>query len=142
MNYVWLGSGAATAAGSLPSGSPLQIATSGAAALDLGGGTQTAPRWPTPRPGPSSATVLSSNTSAPSILTLSASGGSTTFSGVIAGGSALGAINLVMSGSGTQVLAGDKYLHGFHHSQRRNPGYRRWRQRRINRQHQLCDLRQ
>ena len=37
---------------------------------------------------------------------LNTTGGTSTFSGVIAGGSGLGTINLVLSGSGTQVLAG------------------------------------
>ena len=50
--------------------------------------------------------IINSNTAAASVLTLSPTGGSTTFSGSIMGGGALGTISLVMSGSGTQVLAG------------------------------------
>ena len=101
----WLGSGTPTAPGSLPAGSPVQIATAGAV-LDLGSGTQqVASLADYPAPGSSSGTVLNSSTAA-SILTLSATGGSTTFSGAIAGGGTLGTISLLVSGSGTQVLAG------------------------------------
>ena len=49
---------------------------------------------------------------AASVLTLSPTGGSTTFSGMIQGGGTLGAISLVMSGSGTQVLAGSNTYTG------------------------------
>ena len=54
----------------------------------------------TPRSGGS---VVNGATS-PAVLTLSATGGSTTFSGTIQDGA--GGVSLVMSGSGTQVLAG------------------------------------
>ena len=50
--------------------------------------------------------MQNSNTATASTLTLSATGGTTTFSGNIAGGSGLGTLSLVMSGSGVQVLAG------------------------------------
>ena len=48
----------------------------------------------------------------PAILTLSPTGGSTTFSGMIQGGGTLGRLSLVMSGNGTQVLAGGFLGHG------------------------------
>ena len=48
-----------------------------------------------------------------SVLTVANTGGSSTFSGVIAGGGTLGSIGLVISGSGLQVLAGaNTYLGG------------------------------
>ena len=49
---------------------------------------------------------------ATSILTLSPTGGSTTFSGMIQGGGTLGTISLVLSGSGTQVLSGSNTYTG------------------------------
>ena len=52
----------------------------------------------------SGGSVINSNSASLSILTLSPSGGSTTFSGAIDGSQ--GQISLVMSGSGTQVLNG------------------------------------
>ena len=55
------------------------------------------------------ATVAASSTAiraAASVLTLSPTGGSTTFSGLILGGGTLGTISLVMNGGGMQVLAG------------------------------------
>jgi fibronectin-binding autotransporter adhesin len=47
-----------------------------------------------------------------SVLTISASGGSTTFSGAIQGGGTLGAISLVIGGSGIQVLSGSNTYTG------------------------------
>ena len=88
----------------LPIASSLTIAGSGA--LDLGGVSQQVAALS------GAGTVTSSNTAAVSVLTLSPTGGSTTFSGVIQGGSGLGAISLVMSGSGTQVLAGSNAYTG------------------------------
>ncbi len=55
--------------------------------------------------GGSGGTVTNSAANVPVTLTLGPSGGSATFSGVIDGSSS-GAISLVMSGSGTQTLAG------------------------------------
>ena len=52
------------------------------------------------------AALISSNTGATAVLTLAPTGGSTTFSGRIQSGGALGPLNLVMSGNGTQVLTG------------------------------------
>jgi autotransporter-associated beta strand protein len=49
--------------------------------------------------------VINSST-AESVLMLAATGGLTSFSGVIAGGGTLGVISLTISGSGTQVLSG------------------------------------
>jgi autotransporter-associated beta strand protein len=57
-------------------------------------------------------TVENGNTVVPVTLTLSPSGGTTTFTGVIAGGGGLGTVNLVMNGTGTQVLAGSNTYTG------------------------------
>ncbi len=88
----------------LPAATSLTIASS--AALDLAGGSQQVASLS------GAGAFISSNTTAVSVLTLSPSGGSTTFSGAIAGGGTLGAISLVMSGGGTQVLAGSNTYSG------------------------------
>jgi len=93
----------------LPSASPVSISLG--ATLDLGGFNQRIASLSDNTPG-SGGSVINSAASTPSVLTLSATGGSTTFSGAIQGGGALGAINLVMSGSGTQVLAGNNTFTG------------------------------
>ena len=93
----------------LPAATSLTI--SAGATLDLGGNNQQLPALVDYTPG-SGGTVVNSITALPSTLTLSASGGTSTFSGVIAGGSGLGTLNLVMSGSGTQVLAGSNTYTG------------------------------
>ena len=85
----------------LPFGTPLAIAAG--ATLDLNGLNQQVASLADYGPGGFGA-IANSNTGA-SVLTLSASGGATTFSGTIDGSSS-GAISLVMSGSGRQVLAG------------------------------------
>ncbi len=83
---------------------PVVIATGGT--LDLNGMSQQVVSLADAGPG-SAGTVISSTAGyVPSTLTLSPTGGTTTFSGMIAGGGTLGTIKLVMSGSGTQVLAG------------------------------------
>src|SRR5208283_1706971 len=85
--------------GSLPTNTAVTTAASGT--LDLSGGSQQVASLT------GAGTVInSSNMDAASVLTLRATGGSTTFSGTILGGGTLGTISLVMSGSGTQVLAG------------------------------------
>ena len=88
--------------GILPAATPLSIAAG--ATLDLGGGSQQVSSLSDYAAG-SGGSIINSGSTA-SVLTLSPSGGSTTFSGMIQGGGTLGTISLVMSGSGTQVLAG------------------------------------
>ena len=86
---------------------PRQIA--GGATLDLGGISQTVAAL-SDLSG-SGGTMTNSNSRARDAY-LGATGGTTTFSGVIAGGSGLGTISLVMSGGGTQVLAGSNTYTG------------------------------
>jgi len=88
---------------SLPSGTAVQVAAG--AALDLGGWSQQVASLSDFAPG-SGGNVINSAVATTSVLTLSPTGGTTTFSGTILGGGTLGTISLVMSGSGTQVLAG------------------------------------
>jgi autotransporter-associated beta strand protein len=92
----------------LPTGTALSIASGGT--LDLSGGSQQVASLTDKTPG-SGGSVINSN-SAASVLTLSPSGGSTTFSGMIRGGGALGTIGLVLSGSGMQVLSGSNTYTG------------------------------
>ena len=90
----------------LPTTTPLAIAASGT--LDLNGASQQVVSLSDSTPG-SGGSVINSSTAGAALLTLSPSGGSTTFSGTIGGSGApsgSGPISLVMSGSGTQVLAG------------------------------------
>jgi len=91
-----------TPANLLPTKSAPSIAAS--ATLDLGGISQQVASLSDYSPG-NGGSIINSN-SAASVLTLSPTGGSTTFSGVIQGGGTLGTISLVMGGSGTQVLTG------------------------------------
>ncbi len=93
----------------LPTGTPVSLAAG--ATFDVGGNNQQVASLSDYTAG-SGGTVVNSNTSAASTLTLSATGGTSTFSGVIAGGGSLGTLNLVMSGSGTQVLAGSNTYTG------------------------------
>ena len=86
----------------LPSATALAVSAS--AVFDLGGANQTVASLSDGNGGGGS--VIDSATTLPSVLTLSPTGGSTTFSGSILGGGTLGAIELVLNGSGTQVLAG------------------------------------
>jgi autotransporter-associated beta strand protein len=92
----------------LPAATALSI--SAGATLDLGGGSQQVASLSDKTPG-SGGNIVNSGTTA-SVLTLSPSGGPTTFSGMIQGGGALGTVSLVMSGSGTQVLAGSNTYTG------------------------------
>ena len=92
--------------GNLPSSTSVQVA--GSAVFDLAGVPQTVASLS--NLNGSSGTVTSSVTGL-TTLSLAATGGSTTFSGVIQNGH--GTVALVMSGSGTQVLAGsDTYSGG------------------------------
>ncbi len=87
------------------------VSLSAGGTLDLGGNNQQVASLADDTAG-SGGMVVNSNTSFLSTLTLSAAGGTSTFSGQIAGGSGLGTINLVMTGSGTQVLAGSNTYTG------------------------------
>ena len=93
----------------LPATTSLTVAPG--ATLDLAGGTQQVASLSDATPGQGGTIQNSATYSAP-ILTLSATGGSTTFSGQIAGGGTLGSIGLVMSGSGLQVLSGSNTYTG------------------------------
>ena len=93
----------------LPVATPVSVGPG--ATLNLSGNNQQVASLSDSTAG-SGGTVVNSNTSVVSTLTLSATGGTTTFSGVIAGGAGLGTINLVMSGSGVQVLAGPNTFTG------------------------------
>ena len=94
--------------GILPAATPLSIAAG--ATLDLGGGSQQVSSLSDYAAG-SGGSIINSGSTA-SALTLSPSGVSTTFSGMIQGGGTMGSIGLVMSGSGTQVLAGSNTYTG------------------------------
>ena len=87
----------------LPMTTPLSIAAN--STFDLNGeGQQVASL--SDYSATSTGSLINSNTTVAAVLTLSASGGATSFSGLIAGGGTLGTVNLVVSGSGTQILAG------------------------------------
>ena len=79
--------------------------------LDLGGANQQVVSLADYAPG-LGGSIINSNTGVPSVLTLSPTGGSTTFSGTILGGGTIGTIGLVMNGTGTQVLAGSNTYSG------------------------------
>ncbi len=85
----------------LPASTALAISAS--AVFDLGGANQTVTSL---ADGTGGGSVIDGASTLPSILTLSPTGGSTTFSGAILGGGTLGAIELVLNGSGAEVLSG------------------------------------
>ena len=89
----------------LPAASPVFIASG--STLDLSGGSQQVAYLSDYNGGASSGAGSVINSAAtPSVLTLSPTAGSTaSFSGVIAGGGALGTIGLTVNGAGTQILA-------------------------------------
>ena len=93
----------------LPTTTPLSIA--GGAKLDLSAGNQQIVSLSDYVPG-SGGSIINSTSGSTSVLTLSPTGGSTTFSGSIQGGGTLGTISLVMNGSGTQVLCGSNTYTG------------------------------
>ncbi len=93
----------------LPVTTPVSVASG--ATLDLTGGTQQVASLSDATPG-QGGTIQNSATYSASILTLATTGGSTTFSGQIAGGGTLGSVGLVMSGSGLQVLSGSNTYTG------------------------------
>ena len=102
-NFVFnVGVGNGNSSG-LPAATALAISAS--AVFDLGGANQTIASLSNGN-GNGGGSVIDSAATLPSVLTLSPTGGSTTFSGSILGGGTLGAIELVLNGSGTQVLAG------------------------------------
>jgi autotransporter-associated beta strand protein/parallel beta-helix repeat protein len=102
-----------TASGNiLPATTALSIASGGT--LDLSGGSQQVVSLSDKTPG-NGGSIINSN-SAASVLTISPSGGSTTFSGMVQGGGGAppgsGTISLVINGTGTQVLAGSNTYSG------------------------------
>ena len=95
--------------GQLPTGSTMQLgAASGTPTLDLNGVSQQVAGL-SDNAGYTNGLVTNSAVGGPAILTLSPTG-STTFSGAIQDGA--GTISLVVSGSGTQVLAGSNTYSG------------------------------
>ena len=102
----WFG----TSVNTLPATTPLVLSSAGS--LDLNGGNQQVASLADYTTG-SGGTILNSAATL-SVLTVSPTGGTTTFSGSIKGGGALGTISLVKTGAGTQVLAGARHLHRRH----------------------------
>ena len=100
----------ATAGGTnvLPATTRLSVASGGT--LDLGGESQQVASLSDSAPGSGGSIINSSSLS--SVLTISPSGGSTSFSGTIQGGGALGSISLLLTGSGTQILTGSNTYTG------------------------------
>ena len=92
----------------LPSDTPVQLA--GAATLDLNGISQTVASLADY--GGSGGAIVNGNSTTPLVLTINPSDGSTSFSGTISDSGAAGAISLVKSGAGTQILAGANTYHG------------------------------
>jgi autotransporter-associated beta strand protein len=99
--FTFDSSSSAVANNFLPSATTLTVAAG--STLDLGGVSQQVAFLSNSSPG-SGGGLINSNTAVAVVLTLSPSGGSSTFSGTIGGGG--GTLSLAMSGSGTQVLAG------------------------------------
>src|SRR5208337_3247262 len=79
--------------------------------LDLNGFGQQVGSLSDYAPG-SGGSIINGNAGVASVLTVSPTGGSTTFSGAIKGGSGLGAISLMLDGPGTLVLAGSNTYTG------------------------------
>ena len=93
----------------LPTTTTLSLASGGK--LDLSGHNQQVASLSDYVSG-NGGSILNSNSGAASVLTVSPTGGSTTFSGTIVGGGTLGTISLVMNGNGTQVLSGSNTYTG------------------------------
>ena len=93
----------------LPPATTLSLASGGK--LDLSGHNQQVASLSDYVSG-NGGSILNSNSGAASVLTVSPTGGSTTFSGTIVGGGTLGTISLVMNGNGTQVLSGSNTYTG------------------------------
>ena len=92
----------------LPATTALTVAA--LATFDLGGGTQTVASLSDATPG-NGGTVQNSGVPV-AILTLSAAGGSTTFSGLIGGNGNQGNLSVVVAGAGLQNLAGSNNYTG------------------------------
>ena len=94
-----------TASNLLPTTTCLTVAA--ASTLDLGGAAQQVASLS------GGGSIINSSTANASVLTLSPTAGSTTFSGVIVGGGTNGLINLVMNGpGGAMVLTGQNTYSG------------------------------
>ncbi len=93
----------------LPATTALKVASGGT--LDLNGAWQQVASLSDAAPG-SGGSIINSNLEAPAVLTISPTGGSTTFSGSIEGGGTLGSLGLVLSGPGTLVLSGSNSYEG------------------------------
>ena len=93
----------------LPAATALSLGTSGT--LDLSGGSQQLSSLSDQTPGSGGGSIINSSSVAVSLLTLAPTA-STTFSGAIQGGGTLGTIALVISGSGSQTLAGSNTYSG------------------------------
>ncbi len=106
IEVVPTGGGGASVA-TLPSTTALQM---GSGVFDLDGGSQQVASVSDYAGGGGS--IISSNTSALSILTLSPTGTTTTYSGSILSGGTNGAVSLVLNGNGTQVLSGTNTYSG------------------------------
>ena len=91
--------------GNLPATTPVQLATG--ATFDLNGVNQTVASLANVA---GSGGVVTNSSAAAAVLTLSPSGGTSTFSGSIQNG--LGGLSLVMSGSGTEILIGSNTYGG------------------------------
>jgi fibronectin-binding autotransporter adhesin len=101
--------GTAPASNILPT--PTAVVISSPATLNLNGGSHQVASLSDGIAGGGS--VINSSTGSASVLTVSPIGGSTSvFSGSVRGGGTLGAISLVMSGNGTQVLSGNNSYTG------------------------------
>jgi len=96
--------------GNLPSTTALTIAAN--STLDLDGLSQQVVGSLSDYAPGSGGNIINSNAGLASVLTVSPTGGSTTFSGTIKGGTGLGAISLVLDGPGTLVLAGSNTYTG------------------------------
>ena len=99
-----LGSAPSATSNLLPTATALSIAAS--STFDLNGVSQQVASLSDVNPAVGVGNVINSNTGAAAILTLSPTGGATTFGGTIASGGTLGSIGLVLDGPGTMVLSG------------------------------------
>ena len=101
LDSKWLNIGTPPTANFLPTGTALSVAAS--STFDLNGVSQQVASLSNYSGG--GGNVINSGSS-PVVLSLSPTGGSTTFSGLIQGGGTLGVLGLALSGNGVQILAG------------------------------------
>ena len=94
----------------VPVPAPLSLAAS--AVFDLNGNSQTISSLSDVNARAGVGSVINSNASVAVVLTISPTGGSTTFSGTISDNGSANAISLVLSGTGTQVMAGSNSYSG------------------------------